>query len=209
MYDPAVSQQTSVPNEVRSAATRAALVDAALDALVEVGYARTTGVEICRRAGVTRGALQHHFPAFGQLLASALGAAYDRLLAPVAVPPEVGPLERWVHQAEARVGAPEFKAIIELWLGSQNDPELSEVLAEAMAQGSLLFDPSMILSSEVPRGDDRSERIYRTINEALVGLGVGIATNGGRQLGHHDAVVETLLDLARSTDATNRSNHTA
>ena len=209
MYSSVVTEPSSVPNEVRSAATRSALVDAALDALVEVGHARTTGVEVCRRAGVTRGALQHHFPAFGELLASALGAAYDRLLAPARLSPDLGPLERWVHQATARVAAPEFKAIIELWLGSQNDPDLGEVLAEAMAEGSLLFHPSMILSNDELRGDVHTERIYRTITEALIGLGLGIATSGGHPLGHHDAVVATLLDLARSTDQDNHTTRTA
>lgn len=195
-----VVSQTSVPNEVRRAATHAALVEATLESLVDVGYVRTTGVEVCRRAGVTRGALQYHFPDFGQLLASALGVAYDRLLVPAPVPPGVGPLERWVHQVRARVGAPEFKAILELWLGAQNDPDLGEVLAGAIAHGSILFTPSMVLSAEDTGTDPSTDRIYRTINEAFIGLGVGIATNGGRALGHHDAVVDTLLELARTTD---------
>jgi AcrR family transcriptional regulator len=42
--------------------TKAALREAAIDSLCELGYVKTTGVEIARRAGVTRGALHHHFP---------------------------------------------------------------------------------------------------------------------------------------------------
>ena len=42
--------------------TKAALRKAAIDAIYELGYQKTTGVEIVRRAGVTRGALQHHYP---------------------------------------------------------------------------------------------------------------------------------------------------
>lgn len=47
--------------EERTASTRRALIDATLDLLAESGYARTTTGEIAKRAGVSRGALMHHF----------------------------------------------------------------------------------------------------------------------------------------------------
>src|SRR4029450_5698931 len=48
--------------EERSAATRARLLDATLECLAELGYARTTTTEIAERGGVSRGAQLHHFP---------------------------------------------------------------------------------------------------------------------------------------------------
>lgn len=42
--------------------TKAKLRQAAIDSICELGYDRTTGVEIARRAGMTRGALHHHYP---------------------------------------------------------------------------------------------------------------------------------------------------
>lgn len=47
--------------EERSTETRARLVNATLDLLVERGYALATTADIAARAGVTRGALNHHF----------------------------------------------------------------------------------------------------------------------------------------------------
>jgi len=47
--------------EERSTETRARLIDATLDLLVERGYALATTAAIAGRAGVTRGALNHHF----------------------------------------------------------------------------------------------------------------------------------------------------
>jgi AcrR family transcriptional regulator len=45
----------------RRAATRRALLDAARSLFAEKGYHETTAEEIVRRAGLTRGALYHHF----------------------------------------------------------------------------------------------------------------------------------------------------
>jgi len=48
--------------------TRRALLDAAVESLIEVGFARTTTLEVQRRAKVSRGALLHHFPSKAELL---------------------------------------------------------------------------------------------------------------------------------------------
>src|SRR5215475_95934 len=52
--------------------TRRALLDAAVQSLIEVGFARTTTLEVQRRANVSRGALLHHFPSKAELLVAAV-----------------------------------------------------------------------------------------------------------------------------------------
>jgi AcrR family transcriptional regulator len=49
--------------------TRAALLDAAVEALVSLGYANTSTLEVQKRAGVSRGALLHHYPSKASLMA--------------------------------------------------------------------------------------------------------------------------------------------
>ena len=52
--------------------TRRALLDAAVESLIEVGFARTTTLEVQRRADASRGALLHHFPSKAELLVAAV-----------------------------------------------------------------------------------------------------------------------------------------
>jgi AcrR family transcriptional regulator len=66
--------------EERTAATRARLVEATLDVLLAKGYAATTTVDIAARAGLTRGALSHHFAGKDELVVE----AFDRHLTLVA-----------------------------------------------------------------------------------------------------------------------------
>jgi AcrR family transcriptional regulator len=56
----------------RSASTRAALLTATIDCLVERGFVGTSTPEICRRAGVSRGAQLHHYPTKVELLVAAV-----------------------------------------------------------------------------------------------------------------------------------------
>ncbi len=62
----------------RTAVTRAKLLDAAAACLAELGYGRTSSTEICRRAGVSRGAQLHHFPTKADLVSAALDHVFER-----------------------------------------------------------------------------------------------------------------------------------
>src|SRR5262245_58479594 len=55
-------------NEERSAETRGRLIDATIDLLYSSGYAATTTISVAKRAGVSRGAMMHHFRSRAELL---------------------------------------------------------------------------------------------------------------------------------------------
>lgn len=61
----------------QSAATRTRILDATIECLQELGYARTSTPEIARRARVSRGGQLHQFPTKVELVTSAV----ERLLA--------------------------------------------------------------------------------------------------------------------------------
>ncbi len=116
--------------QVRSLATRAALLDAAIECLVERGYAATTTIETARRAGVSRGAQLHHFPTKAQLLATAVEHLFDRrrsefLEAFAAIDPEADRLDAAIDLLWSMFEGPAFVAWTELWVAARTDPELA------------------------------------------------------------------------------------
>ena len=64
----------------RSIETKKRLMEATIDALVEFGYGGLTTPDICKRAGVSQGALFKHFPTKVDLLAATVETFYQQIL---------------------------------------------------------------------------------------------------------------------------------
>lgn len=115
---------------------RARLLEATVASLVARGVSGTTTGEVCRRAGVSHGALLHHYRTREALLGAALEHAYERLREPVergleALPPGPERIGALVDLLWSVFGAPEFKAVLELWGASANDTGLRRRVAPA------------------------------------------------------------------------------
>jgi AcrR family transcriptional regulator len=126
---------TGRPLQKRAIDTRAALLDAAIDCLVERGYAATTTIETARRARVSRGAQLHHFPTKAELMTAAVGRLLDRRIeefrkAFVDVPEGPGRLEHAVDVLWSMFESPGFVAFAELKIAARTDPELAVALQE-------------------------------------------------------------------------------
>lgn len=116
--------------EERSATTRAALLDATIECLVEYGYANLTTTRVVERAGVSRGAQVHHFPTKAELVSEAVrhlaGKRVEEFLRTM---PD---LPRSDEKKVARIldliwevhKGPLFEAALELWVAARTDPEL-------------------------------------------------------------------------------------
>lgn len=87
MTEPAAVGPRRRTQAERRAATRGALLDATLEVLVEVGYARLTTAQVVARAGVTRGAQAHYFATKADLVVQALAHLTDRLVAEMVARP--------------------------------------------------------------------------------------------------------------------------
>ena len=117
------------PQQERSIETRRRLLDATFKVLVEMGHAGTTTQEVCRRAGVPRGTLLHHFENRAQLLTAALEHVIERRMRDfrrdVAKLPEEGDrVTRVVDLLWRRIKSPPFYAWLELVVAARTDTEL-------------------------------------------------------------------------------------
>lgn len=123
----------------RSETTRARLMDATVDCLVEHGWAGTTTTVVAQRAGVSRGAQLHHYPTRTDLVVAAvahIGAARfaEAREAAAALPGGPGRTRAVLDMlAELHIG-PLFRAALELWVAARSDPELRAVVAPLEAE---------------------------------------------------------------------------
>jgi AcrR family transcriptional regulator len=114
----------------RRAATRTALLDAAIECLVEYGYAKTTTRRIAERAGVTRGALQHHFASKAELLGELIRYVRAKWMSEMFA--EGMPSARSIRKRHELMldrawriyRGTAFTALIELGIGARTDAEL-------------------------------------------------------------------------------------
>lgn len=117
----------------RSAAMQRRLLDATIEALYEKGYGGTTTLEVQQRAGVSRGALLHHYASRADLMVAAVEHLCRERMAEVLVlvrqaPPTSKRVEWAVRVLWSTFDGPLFTAALELWLAARNDPELLAVL---------------------------------------------------------------------------------
>lgn len=125
----AVTPRERVPNPVRSAETRARVLEATIQCLFELGYHQTSTVLVTERAGVSRGAMLHHFPTKADLMMAA--SEYIVELRRDLHAERLGRFkterEKFLHLIDVLWSAfetPSGIARIELMLGSRSDPEL-------------------------------------------------------------------------------------
>jgi AcrR family transcriptional regulator len=120
----------------QAAATREHLIDTAIDVLHARSYHGATVFEVAKAAGVTHGALQHHFGSKAVMMMQVTDAIVRASGADgVAWPDSGGPLEQ---RCQALVQAlwsrvyepPRFLAAWAVYFGSAGEPELRSHVAE-------------------------------------------------------------------------------
>ncbi|MEO8703344.1 MAG: helix-turn-helix domain-containing protein [Kofleriaceae bacterium] len=134
--------------------TRRALLDAAVESLIQVGFARTTTLEVQRRADVSRGALLHHFPSKAELLVAAVDHLAEMRARELKLLSAQLPPGKSRERTDAVLGllwqcfsGTFFQVAMELRTAARTDPELRPVLAAAeltlreriLAQARTLF----------------------------------------------------------------------
>jgi AcrR family transcriptional regulator len=122
------------PQQERSRATRARLLESAVSCLAEFGWAGATVSVIAGRAGVSRGATQHYFPTREDLFTAALVQMADIRLAEIRREAATLPADSARHSADVvrllvrLYTGPLFRAALQVWAAASTSPALRDLV---------------------------------------------------------------------------------
>ena len=123
----------------KSALTRKAILEAAVRCLVNEGYNKTTTAMIAAEAGVSRGAMMHHFSARAEVIKVVIAFLHERrleeyrqLMGEKNISQKItrADVRRSVEAAWEYHNLPSFVAYQELVSAARTDGELGEVIEE-------------------------------------------------------------------------------
>jgi AcrR family transcriptional regulator len=194
--------------------TRRALLDAAVESLIEVGFARTTTLEVQRRAEVSRGALLHHFPSKAELLVAAIAhlaemRAIELKRLSSELPADRSSSSRRSSASDDKAGTPGagarteavlgllwqcfsgtfFQVAMELRTAARTDPELRPVLASAerTLREGILAQARTLFGKEVADHPGLPRALDLTL-QLMIGAAMSAVLHGG------DSRIDELIE---------------
>lgn len=169
------------PKQDRSRATRQRLLEATIDCLASMGWAAATVAVVAERAGVSRGAAQHHFPTREDLITAALDYMFDSRMAQAkAEAASLNAITQGVDRTHAVVtGLVEsyagalFKAALQVWTHAAADPVLRERIVPMEARFGRIQHR---LAIEALGVDDTDPVVHHLVQGTLdLARGLGLA----------------------------------
>ncbi|MER7514981.1 TetR/AcrR family transcriptional regulator [Streptomyces sp. NPDC126499] len=161
------------PKQDRSRATRQRLLEAAVACLAEHGWAGSTVAVVAERAGVSRGAAQHHFPTREDLFTAAVEyVAEERSQALRTLPTQD---RRSVVAALVDLyTGPLFRAALHLWVAASNEEQLRPRVTELEAR---VGRESHRIAVELLGADESRPGVRESVQGLLdMARGLGLAT---------------------------------
>ncbi len=204
------------PQQERSQRTRLALLEAALDCLVEEGYANLAASRVSERAGVSRGAQQHHFPHRATLVVEAVNHLFEQQIAQLmdgVARLDGDPVERVERVLEllwTSYAGPLYTAWLELLVAARTDAELHDHLDPLNRQlGHTLLE---VVNTALALDSRRARALRPQVELALAAIrGLALLRSAGqserslaRQWHHMRSELVELLTPPAS-DTTKRS----
>ena len=168
---------TREPKQDRSRATRARLLEATIDCLAEQGWAATTVSVVAERAGVSRGATQHHFPTREDLITAALEYMFDVRMEEVRLeaaelPLGPGRTEAVVSRLVEYYSGTLFKAALQVWTADAADPELRDRILPLEEKVGRAAHRAAIENLGVDDSDPTTHRLVQATLDLARGLGL-------------------------------------
>lgn len=163
-----------LPQQDRSRETRTRILEATIDRLARTGWQATTTAAVADRCGISRGALQHHFPTREELFLTALEHMFVEQSALPKAKPAVGSdrFDILVEQVLDYYASDLFKAALQVWTAAAAEPALRGrilPLEAKFARG--VYDQAVrVLDADI--SDERTRRLIQATLDLARGLGL-------------------------------------
>ena len=184
----------------KSAATRARLIDATIRCIIKYGYSRTTTPRVAEEAGMSRGAMLHHFENGSALMQAAIAELHEKRLR--AFRQSAGSAIHEVHTLVRaywkQISSQTFTAFHELALASRTDKGLANILVPAQEEFRVRWYLQAIELFPEWQGDRaRFDLALALSQNVLEGMAINRLTHG-----LDERMVEPILiDLERQIEA--------
>lgn len=183
------------------AGTRAAVLEATVELLAERGYAGTSTRMAAERAGVSLGALQHHFRSKAELSVEAMRAVTRRLADEfvASIPEQDSEMDRFAEALDRLYvvfRGPTFAAAVELQLAARTDGELRHPIRKLHAEVERTILESAATLLPGLRDLPRFHSLLLTSTSAVRGLALSTMEPVGDHSANWPELRSCLIDLA-------------
>ncbi|WP_439533158.1 TetR/AcrR family transcriptional regulator [Polymorphobacter sp.] len=187
----ATAGATPTQQALKSAQTRARLIEATIRCIVKLGYSGTTTPQVAAEAGLSRGAMLHHFENGEALIKAAIVELHDKRLRAFRRAVDTGNHDpRTLVRAYWRqISKPTFIAFHELALASRTNPGLARILQPLQVEFRDRFNAQADVLFPEWQGQPEQFRFAITLSQTMLeGMAIGLLTGG-----MDEAMVEPLL----------------
>ncbi len=190
----------------KSALTRKAILEGAVRCFVREGYTKTTTAMIAAEAGVSRGAMMHHFSARAEVMKAVIAhlhqqrlEEYRQLMAENDIPEQITreDIRRSVEAAWTYHNLPSFVAYQELQSAARTDEELGEVIDASEKE----FEKQFLRTAKTVFPQWRSVRSFQAAHDLVHFVMHGMATtyrsSNRKKRAEHiiDLVTDQLVEI--------------
>ena len=178
---------TREPKQDRSRVTRSHLLEVTVECLAELGWSATTMSVVAQRAGVSRGAMQHHFPTREDLITAALEVMFDARMDQARkestdLPVGAGRTEAIISRLVEYYTGNLFKAALQVWTAAASDPDLRARVLPLEERFGRIAHRMAVESLGVDDSDPVTHRLVQATLDLARGLGLAdVLTDDSRR----------------------------
>ena len=153
----------------KSDRARNAICSAAIQSLIEFGYSETSLNRIARLAGLSKGALQHHYASKEDLIAETANVLLSQSFTLLPTRRPLKTVEQTLMYSWKRfVRAPAYRALLEIFIAVRTDEDLRHRISSSLGDWRERLDRQAIDAFESVEGDGREVVLLLNMTRAFM-----------------------------------------